>query len=58
MLAFDEAGRLALEMQVAGTVDGGEVEVASLVIATANDSGMTECHRESRPAPNRRHHPR
>ena len=41
VLGFDEGGRLALELQVAGTVDGGEVEVASLVIATANDSGMT-----------------
>ena len=41
VLGLDEAGRLALELQVAGTVDGGEVEVASLVIATANDSGTT-----------------
>ena len=41
LLAFDEAGKFALELQVAGTIDGGEVEVASLVIATANDSGLT-----------------
>lgn len=41
VVAFDEAGRLALELQVTGTVDGGEVEVASLAIATANDAGLT-----------------
>ena len=41
LLAFDEAGRLALELQVVGTIDGGDIEMASLVIATANDSGLT-----------------
>ena len=41
LLAFDEAGRLALELQVVGSIDGGDIEMASLAIATANESGLT-----------------
>ena len=41
LLAFDEAGKLALELQVVGIVDGGEVELASVCVAGANESGLT-----------------